>query len=246
MTEYLYFLSIGHVLGDFYFQTDRMARAKEKRFAGVVYHSLEYLVVMLAVSVPIMSPGAVLAAAALAVLHFLIDAGKFKLVRMFRIRRRDMVFIWDQVCHVLTIFAVSYMMYCLQVKVEVIKPLGDAFAAFGTDPQMLAKWVLSLLVLHVPSNIFIQILLADGRPKETRRDRGVMDDGVGKRIGTIERLIMLMFISMDQYSAMGLVLTAKSIARFEKISKEQAFAEYYLMGTLLSTALVVACKLIIL
>ena len=57
---------------------------------------------------------------------------------------------------------------------------------------------------------------------------------------------MLMFIAMDQYVAMGLVLTAKSIARYDKITKDEKFAEYYLLGTLLSTACVVFCKMIIL
>lgn len=59
-------------------------------------------------------------------------------------------------------------------------------------------------------------------------------------------MIMLMFIAMDQYAAMGLVLTAKSIARYDKITKDEKFAEYYLLGTLLSTACVVFCKMIIL
>ena len=45
---------------------------------------------------------------------------------------------------------------------------------------------------------------------------------------------MTILISVDQYSAVGLVLTAKSIARYDKISKDQIFAEYYLLGTLLS------------
>ena len=57
---------------------------------------------------------------------------------------------------------------------------------------------------------------------------------------------MLMFIAMDQYAAMGLVLTAKSIARYDKITKDEKFAEYYLLGTLLSTACVFFCKIIIL
>ena len=45
---------------------------------------------------------------------------------------------------------------------------------------------------------------------------------------------MTILISVDQYSAVGLVLTAKSIARYDKLSKDQIFAEYYLLGTLLS------------
>jgi hypothetical protein len=45
---------------------------------------------------------------------------------------------------------------------------------------------------------------------------------------------------------MGVVLTAKSIARYDRISKDQGFAEYYLLGTLMSTACVVLCKFLIL
>ncbi|WP_091205529.1 DUF3307 domain-containing protein [Oribacterium sp. WCC10] len=33
---------LGHVLGDFYFQTDQMAKLKEKRYSGVLLHSFEY------------------------------------------------------------------------------------------------------------------------------------------------------------------------------------------------------------
>lgn len=49
-------------------------------------------------------------------------------------------------------------------------------------------------------------------------------------IGTVERIIMLFFLLMKQYSSVGLVLTAKSIARYNKISEDQEFAEYYLLG----------------
>ncbi len=61
-------------------------------------------------------------------------------------------------------------------------------------------------------------------------------------LGNIERFIMILFLGYNQYSAIGLVLTAKSIARYDKISKEEDFAEYYLLGTLMSTACVVLCN----
>ena len=50
---------------------------------------------------------------------------------------------------------------------------------------------------------------------------------------------MLIFIYINQYSAIGLVLTAKSIARYERITKEEHFAEYYLLGTLISTLIAI-------
>ena len=55
---------------------------------------------------------------------------------------------------------------------------------------------------------------------------------------------MLFFLSIKQYSSVGLVLTAKSIARYNKIAEDQKFAEYYLLGTLLSTICVLVVSLI--
>lgn len=46
--------------------------------------------------------------------------------------------------------------------------------------------------------------------------------------------LILSAYNINQYSAVGLILTAKSIARYERISKDQEFAEYYLIGTLTS------------
>lgn len=72
------------------------------------------------------------------------------------------------------------------------------------------------------------------------------DKNAGRFIGTLEKIIILIFISIGRYSAIGLVLTAKSIVRYDdRISKEKDFAEYYLLGTLLRTVLVIVVSLII-
>ena len=42
-----------------------------------------------------------------------------------------------------------------------------------------------------------------------------------------------------------LELTAKSIARYDRIAKDKDFAEYYLLGTLLSTIAVVLSSFIV-
>ncbi len=57
----------------------------------------------------------------------------------------------------------------------------------------------------------------------------------GTMSGSMERLLMALMIGLQQFSAIGLVLIAKSIARYDKISKRPAFAEYFLIGTLYST-----------
>ena len=115
----------------------------------------------------------------------------------------------------------------------------------GICRQTLERWVLAILFVHIPANLLIQNFLRDYKPK---RDEALIraDNRAGRRIGTIERLIMLVLMSMDQYAAIGLVLTAKSIARYDKITKDEKFAEYYLLGTLVSTLCVIVCRMLIL
>ena len=38
----LILMMIGHILGDFYFQTDKIASEKDKNFKGVMTHAVEY------------------------------------------------------------------------------------------------------------------------------------------------------------------------------------------------------------
>lgn len=45
--KYLLVLGIGHLLGDFYFQNEEIAKYKDEKFKGVVYHSIEYYFVFL-------------------------------------------------------------------------------------------------------------------------------------------------------------------------------------------------------
>jgi hypothetical protein len=65
-------------------------------------------------------------------------------------------------------------------------------------------------------------------------------------VGSLERIIMLILLYSQQYAALGLVLTAKSITRYNKITEDKAFAEYYLLGTLLSLLVVLIVGHIIL
>lgn len=148
--------------------------------------------------------------------------------------------------HILSILILSYIIYCQSFKISHISIIFDIFDSFGINKNLFLRWILCILILHIPTNILIQNLLTGHKPKEKNNNLIVIDNMAGRKIGSIERLIMLMLIAMNQYAAMGLVLTAKSIARYDKITKDERFAEYYLLGTLLSTASVVLCKILIL
>lgn len=59
----------------------------------------------------------------------------------------------------------------------------------------------------------------------------------GKWIGICERVLILTFVILSQYTAIGFLMTAKSILRFsEKENNTQLKTEYVLVGTLVSFA----------
>ena len=62
------------------------------------------------------------------------------------------------------------------------------------------------------------------------------DQNMGLIIGMLERVLVVVFILVGQYSSIAFVIAAKSIARFKQL-EDQAFAEKYLIGTLSSVAL---------
>lgn len=61
----------------------------------------------------------------------------------------------------------------------------------------------------------------------------------GKYIGILERAIILTLVIHDSIGAVALVFTAKSIARFNEL-KDKDFAEYYIVGTLISLLIAIA------
>lgn len=57
--------------------------------------------------------------------------------------------------------------------------------------------------------------------------------GAGRMIGMVERGIILTFILFGDLTSISFIFVAKSMARFKQLEDRQ-FAEYYLIGTLLS------------
>ncbi len=63
---------------------------------------------------------------------------------------------------------------------------------------------------------------------------------IGTKIGIIERIMILILLYNNQYSAIGFIMTIKSIARFKSM-EHRCFAEYYLIGTLFSVFYTFIC-----
>lgn len=115
---------------------------------------------------------------------------------------------------------------------------------------MLKMILISIFILiFILSGPIIKWILSAMSETKTKQS-----DNVGLMIGYIERLLILMFIALGEYTAIGLVIASKSILRFndlkddkpnnnlEKIDKT---SEYILLGTMLSLLIGVVLGLIL-
>lgn len=113
-------------------------------------------------------------------------------------------------------------------------PTAQTALAWGAiaSSEIALKGVVGLAGITVAiggGTVLIRALLAHlGKEIDTEKM------GVGRVIGDLERILIFLLALEGQLGAVGLVLTAKSLARFEDF-KQQEFAEYYLVGTLSST-----------
>ncbi|HKL17643.1 MAG TPA: hypothetical protein VJ905_01695 [Halalkalibaculum sp.] len=95
-----------------------------------------------------------------------------------------------------------------------------------------------LLVIN-ETNILLRYLLNVFRLKpigEKGKKTDEKEYNTGRLIGILERIFVFFFVLLGQFAAIGFILAAKGVARFQDF-KSRTFAEYVLIGTLLSTLL---------
>lgn len=101
--------------------------------------------------------------------------------------------------------------------------------------------LLGLLLSANEANLVIRAAFdrLDLKPRAPRSDALAVDEGEfnrGRVIGMLERVLLYGFVLQAQYGAIGFVLAAKAFTR-SKALDDRAFAEYVLIGTLLSAGL---------
>lgn len=244
---FLLFL-IGHVLVDFYLQTTKLALEKDLYPSKLLKHSLIYMLTMIVIIIPVMSIELLLWAIIIGLVHFAVDLIKFLLKRKFTFSSKldTSVFFINQLVHLFTVFVAVVCIYHFSVSIEYLNWFANMIGHVQTDFQSILSWVLVILTIMTPFSIIIKKVLFHYKPTDDDDDEHDGHPNAGALIGILERLIILILLSVGQYSAIGFVLTAKSIARYNKMADDPKFSEYYLLGTLLSSLLVIIAHLLIL
>ena len=101
-----------------------------------------------------------------------------------------------------------------------------------------------LLVSANESNLVLRAMFdwLDLKPRSLPLGSDVVDVrevNHGRIIGVLERVLLYSFVLQSQYGAIGFILAAKAFTRFKALD-DRPFAEYVLIGTLLSACLALA------
>ncbi len=222
-------LLLAHLIGDFVLQPTRWLIHKEanKAKSGFLYAhiAIHFVLIMLLVWDFSFWKFALI----IAISHYLIDLAKLYTDSLFK--NKLLPFLIDQLLHLAVIFVCAFY--------------GNLWETITTLWAEI-NWPLVTAVVFVtfPSAIIMSKLL------ENMSDQIELDHkslpNAGKYIGIIERLFVLIFIILGRWEAIGLLITAKSVFRFNdlKESNSRKLTEYILIGTLLSFGLAVLTGLL--
>ena len=217
-------LVFAHLVADFMLQTGESCKDKKEKHWKSLHHYVHALIVFGLSWLVSWDVCFWWGALVIGVAHLGID--------MWKSYRADNVkwFALDQVLHLVVIAGVAYSWTMCH----------DWSLPFGIELWYVAAAV-ALLVCWKPANIFIKLMLKHysvNMPAE--KESGF---NAGALIGTIERWLILIFVCLGRYDALGLLIAAKSIIRFSE--KDTAKTEYVLAGTLLSIFIAVLAGMMV-
>ncbi|MBL4630646.1 MAG: DUF3307 domain-containing protein [Paraglaciecola sp.] len=105
--------------------------------------------------------------------------------------------------------------------------------------------IIAYLIILKPTSVVITKLLSPWT-KDLKGDEDSLD-AAGMMIGYLERLLILTFIVLNQFPAIGFLLATKSVFRFGDLSNAQGkkLTEYVMLGTLTSFTITILVGLIV-
>ena len=181
-----------HLLGDFYFQTQKMADKKQSQFFWTVCHCLIYGAcsgLLFCFFLPGMKLRYILAFISA---HAVIDIVKYAACRFLRgmqqftvfiegPRARRNVFLIDQAVHLITILWISYWLGETEITLLYRDGLGILFDSFNVPESTFLKWAAVLLLIHKPVNILIANILSGYKPSDKQDPEGA-DRNAGRMV----------------------------------------------------------------
>jgi len=222
---------IAHLLADFTFQKEAWVKDKiDHGFKSkyLLRHTFIVLIFSLILSFQFKF---IVFSLVIALFHYLIDGFKKKL--SIQGNFKDYTFFIDQTIHILVIVgSVLLFKYYFLITPLFIMPI--------TTHQLLI--IAGFVLCTKPANIFIKAVF-DLYKLKLPDDQGNDLLNAGKLIGNLERMLTLTLLLYGEFEAVGFLIAAKSILRYEGLKTSKT--EYVLIGTFLSFGLAILTYVII-
>ena len=222
-------LLLSHLLTDFVFQPSAWVEERNRRHfaSGKLYlHAL----VTAALAYFLIGWQYWAVAVIILVTHFFIDGWK-----SYRPQRAG-YFLIDQLLHLAVIAGCWLFTF----------PESDLFSRIGrwmnADTH---HWIVLTAFVFVTSPAGILIGQLTERWSMRIEDPGNSLVNAGKWIGIVERVIVLILVLVNQYSAIALLVTAKGIIRFGEKDRQEIKTEYLVIGTLLSIGIAILTGMVV-
>lgn len=233
-----------HIIGDFYLQTNKIAEEKKKNKWFLLLHCFLYVIplhlVMFLLRNNLVS--IILSMTIIGGTHYIIDRLKVGFENIERCPKHYL-FLIDQILHIISLILVCRWIFNINQFIDIDKIV---ILTNSIKLQEIILFVTATLICWRPAGIFIESVFEGMKIKNNNNEEIEQESEVlkiGTCIGVLEREIIFILGIMGQYEAIGFVLAAKSIARYKQL-EHKAFAEKYLVGTLLSALIAIGCIII--
>lgn len=221
-------LLLAHILTDFVFQTKKSIKRKQENLSFLVLHGFISAIVAVLLYITGQYGGGIIYLFLWTMCtHTLIDWAKiYHTKKDDTPQRRLLLFTADQMAHIAAIlfFWITYF--------KKVDDIGDWITHIANTSYILAYGT-GYIFLTVPVSIIIREIMKVFAFNIGEKDTGMMN--AGSVIGILERILIFTFVIMNQYTAIGFLVAAKSILRIsDRDENFKGKTEYIIIGTLLS------------
>ena len=232
-TKLLTALLLAHLISDFALQTDKSCKKKLiYKICSIELYIHSAIVTILSL-IAIWDRSLYAAAIFLGLSHLIID-----IFKSYCKKDNLYSFVIDQALHIVIIIL------CAQVCIYKYEWVAPEW--YSTDILKCLTYATAFILSWKPANLIIKHILSQNSINIKRSDitgQTLNEEfRAGALIGTIERWLIIIFILLGSYEAVGFLLAAKSIIRFKETDTSKT--EYVLTGTLLSVFIAVISAII--
>ncbi|MCL1790476.1 MAG: DUF3307 domain-containing protein [Peptococcaceae bacterium] len=235
----IFLFLLGHALGDFYFQSSQAVKRKEQSPRYVLTHAIVYTTCMMFLLLIAYKFNMVLLGLIFLIFmtHLIVDMAKRKAEKTSGLpvipqkTAKEYLFFIDQSLHIGLLVLFGFLFSAQLTPRLWFVELTPLEMGWSVHPVMVAA---GFVFIIRPASLAIEKILGVCEITPTV-DSGFANGG--KIIGILERLLVYFLLLLGQFSTIGLVVAAKSLARFRDLDDRKC-AEYYIIGTFLSLVVV--------